>query len=245
MIRPTTIPHSYEDLLVEQAVAREALRLAFYHHKSLARTLTGVQQQRDVGQIFDQTASGSTLINMMALDMVIGSGGVLSHAPERAQSALMMMDAYEPEGVTMLTVDSIFMMPHLGVLSEHFYEAAKQVFEFDCIVKCGHCIAPIGDYKGPEAAIVVSGDVSMSVNFGELAVIPAGRGEFKNLTFTPSKTLDLGAGKGKPISGQYEGGTVGIMIDARGRPLALSSTPAERISKHKEWMSVLGLPMPK
>ena len=39
MIRPTTIPHTYEDLLIEQAVAREALRLAFHHHKSLARSL--------------------------------------------------------------------------------------------------------------------------------------------------------------------------------------------------------------
>ncbi|MCC6351974.1 MAG: glutamate mutase L, partial [Fimbriimonadaceae bacterium] len=134
MIRPTTIPQTYEDLLIEHAVAREALRLAFEHHKSLARGLVGVQQQRDVGQIFDQKESGQTLVQMMKLDMVIGSGGVLSHAPSRAQSALMMMDAYQPEGVTMLTVDSIFMMPHLGVLSEHFYDAARQVFEFDCLV---------------------------------------------------------------------------------------------------------------
>ena len=41
--------------------------------------------------------------------MIVGSGGVLSHAPLRGQSALMMMDAYQPEGVTLLTVDSIFM----------------------------------------------------------------------------------------------------------------------------------------
>ncbi|HCM73254.1 MAG TPA: methylaspartate mutase, partial [Armatimonadetes bacterium] len=115
MIRPTTIPQTYEDLLIEQAVSREALRLAFYHHKSLARSLKGTQQQRDVGQIFEQAGGGETLIKMMDLDMIIGSGGVLSHAPKRAQSALMMMDAYEPEGITMLTVDSIFMMPHLGV----------------------------------------------------------------------------------------------------------------------------------
>ncbi|MEQ1932726.1 MAG: glutamate mutase L, partial [Fimbriimonadaceae bacterium] len=106
MIRPTTIPHTYEDLLIEQAVAREALRLAFEHHKSLARNLTGMQQQRDVGQMFDQKGGGGTLIKMMLLDIIIGSGGVLSHAPKRAQSALMMMDAYQPEGITMLTVDS-------------------------------------------------------------------------------------------------------------------------------------------
>ena len=42
MIRPTTIPQRLEDLLIEQAVAREALRLAFDHHKSLARGLEGV-----------------------------------------------------------------------------------------------------------------------------------------------------------------------------------------------------------
>ncbi len=90
-------------------------------------------------------------MNMMALDMIIGSGGVLSHAPRRAQSALMMMDAYQPEGITMLTVDSIFMMPHLGVLSEHLYEAAREVFERDCIVKVRHCIAPVGVAKDGEA----------------------------------------------------------------------------------------------
>ena len=107
MIRPTTIPHTYEDLLIEQSVAREALRLAFNHHKTLARGLTGGQQQRDIGQIFNQSATGATLVQMMKLDMIIGSGGVLSHAPKRAQSALMMMDAYQPEGVTMLTVRSV------------------------------------------------------------------------------------------------------------------------------------------
>ena len=37
---------------------------------------------------------------MMELDMIVGTGGVLRHAPRREQSALMMMDAYQPEGVT-------------------------------------------------------------------------------------------------------------------------------------------------
>ncbi len=108
MIRPTTIPHTYEDLLIEQAVSREALRLAFEHHKSLARTREGSQRQRDMSELFEQKSGSQTLIKMMELDMVIGSGGVLSHAPRRAQSILMMLDAYQPEGVTMMTVDSIF-----------------------------------------------------------------------------------------------------------------------------------------
>ncbi|MBN8689904.1 MAG: glutamate mutase L [Armatimonadetes bacterium] len=246
MIRPTTIPQAYEDLLIEHAVSREALRLAFDHHKSLARSLTGSQQQRDVGQIFDQAASGSTLIKMMDLDMVIGSGGVLSHAPRRAQSALMMMDAYQPEGVTMLTVDSIFMMPHLGVLSEHLYEAAKEVFEYDCIVKCGHCISPVGTLKGNEPALTVSGSGhNFTMPLGQIKVIPCDRNEFIELTVTPAKTLDIGAGKGKEITRKFEGGTVGIIFDTRGRPFTLPTDNPTRIAKLREWLEAMGLPIPK
>ncbi len=246
MIRPTTIPHTYEDLLIEQAVSREALRLAFEHHKSLARTLEGVQKQRDMSELFTQSGGGETLIKMMELDMVIGSGGVLSHAPERAQSALMMLDAYQPEGVTMLTVDSIFMMPHLGVLSQHHYQAAKQVFEYDCIVKCGHCIAPVGTAKPGEPVVTIRVDgQSHTLNYGQMKVIPCGRYEFKEVTIEPTKNFDVGAGKGKPLTAKLEGGTVGIMIDARGRPFNLATDSATRIAAHREWMAAFGLPMPK
>jgi hypothetical protein len=46
MIRPTTIPQTLEALIFEQAVAREALRLAYQQHKEFATALKGVQQQR-------------------------------------------------------------------------------------------------------------------------------------------------------------------------------------------------------
>lgn len=245
MIRPTTIPQTYEDLLIEHGVAREALRLAFEHHKTLARGLTGVAQQRDVGQIFDQKASGQTLVKMMDLNMVIGSGGVLSHAPQRAQSALMMMDAYQPEGVTMLTVDSIFMMPHLGVLSEHFFEAAKQVFEYDCIVKCGHCVAPVGTGKEGDPCVTIKGDgINESVTVGQIKVIPCNRGEFKEVTIEPARSFNVGAGKGKPITATLEGGTVGIIIDGRGRPFGIELDTPNRIQKLRNWLAAFGLPMP-
>lgn len=257
MIRPTTIPQTYEDLLIEHAVSREALRLAFDHHKSLARGLTGSQQQRDIGQIFDQSASGQTLIKMLDLDMVIGSGGVLSHAPKRAQSALMMMDAYQPEGITMLTVDSIFMMPHLGVLSEHFYEAAKQVFERDCIVKVGTCIAPSGQGKEGEPCVTITGSgLSVSANVGELKIVPYDPQQTHELTVNPAKGFDVGAGKGRPMtitafSGSKGEGSVrlsdsqlGLIIDARGRPLMLPTDNALRIKKLREWLTAMGLPVP-
>jgi hypothetical protein len=234
--------------------------LAFEHHKSLARNLTGSAQQRDVGQIFDQESSGSTLVNMMKLDMVIGSGGVLSHAPNRAQAALMMMDAYQPEGITMLTVDSIFMMPHLGVLSEHLYDAAKEVFERDCIVRVGTCVAPTGVGKPGEHCVRVHGSgIDESVAFGEIKVVPFLDSMGDSITVEPGRNFDVGAGKGKPVTvtkfDKSRGsrnqttnlieGTVGLIIDARGRPYSVELGTPGRIEALRSFLSAFGLPLPK
>jgi hypothetical protein len=45
------------------------------------------------------------------------------------QTVMMLIDAFLPEGITRLAVDSIFMMPHLGVLSEISSRAATECFE--------------------------------------------------------------------------------------------------------------------
>src|SRR5207248_3979710 len=124
--------------------------------KSLARGLTGVQQQRTIGDLLKQAGTGKTLVDMMSLDMIVGSGGVLSHAPRRAQAALMMLDAYQPEGVTLLTVDSIFMMPQLGILSTVLPEAATQVFDRDCLIRLGTVVAPVGTARPGEEIATVS-----------------------------------------------------------------------------------------
>lgn len=242
MIRPTTIPQSLRDLRIEQAVSREALRLAFEHHKTLARSLKGVQSQRTMGDIMDQKETGATLVNMMQLDMVIGSGGVLSHAPRRTEAAYMMMDAYQPEGVTMLAVDSIFMMPQLGVLSVVQPEAAAQVFERDCLIKLGSVVAPVGKMKPGEIACSLGIDGTMySVPFGSLKLVPLAPGEVREVTIKPGGKMDLGAGRGKELTASVEGGVVGLIIDCRGRPLALPDDPRVRVEKLQEWHSALGL----
>ncbi|MDT7960933.1 MAG: glutamate mutase L [Armatimonadota bacterium] len=245
MIRPTTIPQTYEDLLLEQAVAREALRLAFIHHKQLARGLKGVQQQRTIGEALDQAETGKTLVQMMALDMIIGSGGVLSHAPKRAQAALMMMDAYQPEGVTMLAVDSIFMMPQLGVLSTVHPEAAAQVFDRDCLIRLGSCVAPVGQGKEGEPCLTIEyNGKSETFRYGELRVLPLGVGETLQATLKPARGFDVGAGRGRPVEATLEGGVVGVVVDTRGRPLQLPPDDATRRQKLIDWMTALGLPKP-
>ncbi|MDX1934672.1 MAG: glutamate mutase L [Capsulimonadales bacterium] len=242
MIRPTTIPQTLRDLQIEQAAAREALRLAFVHHKSLAREMVGVQQERTVGDLFEQRGTGRTLVNMMTLDMIVGSGGVLAHAPEMAQTALMLLDAYAPEGRTTLAKDSIFMMPQLGILSTLLPEAATQVFERDCLIKLGDCFAPVGVASEGEPCMTVRiGNDSVAVRFGELKRIPLGLNETVSVTVEPSPRFDIGAGKGRPQSFVAEGGTVGLMLDGRGRPLAIPTEDAVRARKMAEWLNAVGL----
>jgi uncharacterized protein (TIGR01319 family) len=221
MIRPTSIPYTLEDLLLEQAVCREALRLAFLHHKRLAVGLKGSQKTRTIGEMFKQSSSDS-LVKMMELDLIIGSGGVLSHAPDRKSTAMMLVDAYEPEGVTRLAVDSIFMMPHLGVLSSVNEEAAAEVFVKDCLVMLGTVIAPTGNIKPgkPALKVLVEGLEETTVLGDEIVRLELLDCREVSATITPlDSNLDVGAGKGKKLECKVVGGEAGIIIDARGRAL--------------------------
>lgn len=246
MIRPTTIPQAREDLLVEQAVAREALRLAFIHHQQLASGLKGVQQQRDISAALNQGESGASLVNMFDLGLIIGSGGVLSHAPRRHQSALMMIDAFQPMGVTMLAVDSIFMMPQLGVLSDKYPDIAYQVFQRDCLIPLGPCIAPLGPAKDGEDVMTVSlesageAPIEVTVHGGELINLPLPVGQKAKLVVRPTRSFDLGEGKGKVIEEIIDGGVVGVILDGRGRPLQLPDDDTERNAKLLRWLQAIG-----
>lgn len=241
MIRPTTIPHTLEELKIEQAIAREALRLALIQHREMAVGLKGVQQERTISDAFAQTATGQSLVNMMTLNLVVGSGGVLSHAPRRVQSALMMIDAFELEGVTKLAVDSIFMMPHLGVLSTVHERSATEVFDKDCLIRLGTCIAPSGNIrKEGEKILVINFDGNtIELRAGEMKLIPLELGKKIKVDLIPSKGFDVGAGNGKPFSTEIEGGVVGLILDGRGRPLKLPEDRNKRINKLNEWFTEL------
>ena len=239
MIRPTTIPQALEELIIEGAIAREALRLAFDQHKQLAVELRGVQQQRTISEAFSQSETGATLVDMLSLDLMVGSGGVLSHAPRRNQAMLMMIDAFQPEGVTHLAVDSIFMMPQLGVLAQVNEAAATQVFERDCLIHLGTCIAPVGVATPGDLGLTISGDLTETVPFGELRLYPLGVGEKARVTIQPERRLDMGAGRGQPIEAEVEGGVVGLVVDTRGRPLEVSNASTERVASLKKWFEAL------
>lgn len=243
MIRPTTIPQTIEELVVEHAVAREALRLGFTHHKLLARGLVGVQRTLDIGRIFEQKAEVETYLDMMRIDFLAGTGGLLSHAPRRAQSALLLMDGFQPEGLTMLAQDSVFMMPHLGVLSTVHPRAALEVFEKDCLVRLGTCIAPRGQmatgnalgFRVQHEERVVEGVVP----YGTITVVPLNSGSKADLALSPAKYLDVGRGPGHQVETTVEGGVVGLIFDCRGRPLQIPDDQLSRRRKLLGWFKAM------
>lgn len=246
MIRPTTIPQGLEDLVIEQAIAREALRLAFDQHKALAVGLKGIQTARTISDVMTQTETGSSLVNLLDLGLLVGSGGVLSHAPRRVQAALMMVDAFLPEGLTHLAVDSIFMAPQLGVLSSVHEEAATQVFERDCLIRLGAVLAPMGNAKPGQPCLTVElsapgkPTVDRKIPFGDLVLIPLPEEGAAKLTAVPERGFDLGLGKGRPLAADVKGGTVGLIVDTRGRrPFTLPSPPAARIERLRAWNRAL------
>ena len=246
MIRPTTIPQTRESLLFEQAVAREALRLAFAQHREFATGLKGVQKQRTVGDLFAQDGGSDSLVDPMRMDLLIASGGVLSHAPRMEQTASMLIDSFEPEGFTTLAKDSIFMMPHLGVLASVHPEAAMHVFERDCLVILGTCVAARGDAKWGKPCFAwklaaKSGPRQGSLACGEITRVPLPLGETAELEVVPEKGFDVGGGPGKPVRRAVKGGEVGLVLDARGRPLTLPENRTECRAIVDRWSKALNL----
>ena len=244
MIRPTTIPQLLQELQIEQAIAREALRLAFVQHRELAVGLKGVQSERTLADVFEQGATGESLIQMMELDLLVGSGGVLSHAPNRQQSCAMLIDAFQPEGITRLAVDSIFMMPHLGVLSTVDEQAATEVFERDCLIYLGTCAAPVGEGKFGEvcaeyAVDLAGGRREGELRIGELVLLPLEDGETAQMSLRPGRRWDAGAGPGQAMNAVVHGGAVGLVLDGRGRPLEL--VPDDRLRQMAAWQGALNL----
>jgi uncharacterized protein (TIGR01319 family) len=247
MIRPTTIPQTLDELQIEQAIAREALRLALIHHKSLATSLKGVQQERTISDVFEQQASGKSLIDMLKLDLIVGSGGILSHAPRRIQSMLMMVDAYEPMGCTRLSVDSIFMMPHLGVLSTINEKAATDVFVRDCMIYLGTCVAPIG--QGKDGEVCAEYEITWpdgtttkeQLRFGELKLFPLESDKKAMIKVQPVKGASMGTGGGVAVTKEVHGGVVGLLLDGRGRPLKLPTEQQARVVSLTKWFTAVGL----
>lgn len=229
-VRPTTLPETPADLELEQAMAREALRLSLARHREIVVGLRGVHQERDMSNIFHQPLTGQPLFSMNRQKAIVGSGGVLSQAPEPWQTAAILADGLEPEGVTELYYDRGFLFPYVGAMAEVNLEAAREMLFGQALVPLGTVVSPVSPSRRdsgpgrPAARVVFSppGEAAreMEMIWGQLRILPLPAGCRARLELHPTSAVtDVGAGPGEPWTGMVPGGAVGLILDARGRPL--------------------------
>lgn len=235
-VRPTTLPVTALELSLEHALAKEAIRLAYAGHREFVETSERARSGPALGRAFAQTNEKDN-----APGLLIGSGGVLSHAPRPEQTAAMLIDAFLPTGVTELARDNFFILPHLGALLEVSPQAAMDVFERDCWAPLGACVAPSGSAKTGKPILeleLVRGAtrIAAELRAGQLFRIQfPGRGPVR-LRLSPVRGFDVGAGPGRRLEQSVDPGAVGIVLDGRGRPdLAWPADPNRRREAAALW----------
>jgi len=224
MTHPQVLPTNTWELQVMQAFAREAMALTF-------------------------EAARSNNVEWPNIDLILATGGVLAHAPKYGQIALMLLHALQPRGVTSLLLDRTMLVSQLGAVATVAPIAAVQVNENDAVsYRLGTCVIPFGNLQPGQPAVTVGLEysdgkqVTVDVIAGSIEVIPLGVNEQALLTLFPAPMVDVGLGPGERARAaeEIDGGLIGLIIDARGRPLNLPSNEAERQARLLQWAQALG-----
>ena len=226
-----TLPQTREDLLLEQAVAREILRLLL----------------NDMMPRWPDGASRLYADLLPKFHLIVGGGGVLANAPTPGQAALMLLDALQPVGVTGLVLDKSRLVAPLAAVAMVNPLAAAQVTGRDALQNLGTVVAPVGSTREGETALTFKIDyddgrsLEVEVAYGSLEVIPLATGQTADLELRPTRRFDVGLGtRGQAGTTKVEGGILGIIIDARGRPLPIAQDPAEQREKMQRWLWDMG-----
>ena len=212
-----------EELLIEHAFLREQVHML------------ALGAQRYIGD-------GPDAVNR-PMDLLIAGGSVLAQTPRMMQALLILLDALQPEGLTHLAVDRAGGLPLLGLLGATVEEPVAQLLERDAVLNAGLVVAPVGRGRAGQPAITVEvayadrSPVVSEVPYGSLAVVSLLPGERAALTLRPAQGLDIGAGTGNAATPRFEieGGAVGVIVDARGRPLELPAHPDRRQARILDW----------
>jgi hypothetical protein len=225
MLHPRRLPSSPRELQFEHALAREAIGLAM-------------------------RAPGSRLAGLQSLDVVLGTGGVLAHTPHPAMAALILLDVLQPRGITSIVLDAAQLASMLGGIAGLDQTAAAEVAETDAVaVQLGTFISTVGAVAAGEPALRVVLEFPdgrqhvEDVAQGTIARLPLPPGERALLGLYPAPAVDVGLGPGQHAraSEPVDGGVLGLVVDARGRPLTLPADGGERLALLTSWRRGLGL----
>lgn len=245
-VRPTTLPHRPEDLELEQAVAREAIRLAIEHHGEALAGLSGGKRDEALHHLLETQDEPQPQLFLPGL--VVGAGGVLAKAPRRTDAAAILLDAVQPAPLARLAVDAAGALPHLGVLAAVDPAAAMELLP-EVLLQLGTCLAPWSASRraGAAAAIIEvdhprRGELEFELRRGDLIRIPLATGRVARITVRPRRGWDCGRGSGRTFTAEAAGGEVGLILDGRGRPFLPAADPRTRLRRLAGWREALREP---
>ncbi|MBN1563922.1 MAG: glutamate mutase L, partial [Anaerolineae bacterium] len=202
-LRPATIPATKEDLQIEQALAREIVRLL-------------VREARPVWDL----GVGELL---PAFQPIIGAGAILTETQHPGISAMLLLDALQPVGAVELKLDPHNLIASLGVIAYLEPTVTVQALEAGGLVNLGTAFCPLGRLRPGQDAMYVlvrqeNGTViNQTVHAGEIWMAPVLPGVSAEVTIRLKRGLSIN-GK-RQISRRVIAGAAGIVFDARGRPL--------------------------
>ena len=144
--------------------------------------------------------------------------------------------------MTTLALDQNDLLPGLGATAEINPLLTVQVIESNTFQNVGTIIAPIG-YARPGTIVlrvrVIREDgrsFTKDVKFGTLSILPIDFGEKVSLHIRPLHRFDIGmGGPGKAGKVNAVGGVLGIVIDARGRPVQFYQDQEKNIKRNQVW----------
>lgn len=226
-LRPFGRPDSATDSLVESALRRELV--ADLMHE------VGKDDNPDV-------------------DLIVAGPGFADEDP--ALSAITIVDGVAPrsaDGVVTIALDAEGIMAAVGAISTIDPVFARDVIEQDFLAPLATCVVITGE--GEHGALAVRGEVKrpdgetqrFSVPFGNVHLLDVGETDEADVTLTPEPGFSIGshaAGEAVEFVGDRKlfGGRVGIIIDARGRPIDIPEDPEARVALLRSWLSDVGAP---
>ena len=180
------------------------------------------------------------------LDLIVGAGRTIGMAPHPGQSARILLDGIRPIGVTQLAVDAASLLGPLGSLPADEIREGLTLLGDDLLVPLGTAIVCRGGDSG-RVAMRVSvhrpgwpTPAPVEVRTGQLHVVPLARGQEAEVTIEPAPGVTLGAARRSPrITADVTGGAVGLILDARGIPIALPRRGDDRRAVIGGWRDAL------
>ncbi len=227
-LRGHTLPQTRQDLLLEHALARELIRLAV--QDILPRWINGAP------------TAGSE--HLPRFQLLVGGGGLLAHTPDYGLAALTLLDALQPVGMCALSLDRMGLLAPLSSLALVNPQAASSVMKREALLNLCTVVAPVGVAEEGTMALAArieypDGRIRrVEVPYGSLKVAPLPSGLEVTMELRPTEHFDVGLGrKGQSGTTMVKGGTVGIIFDARGRPLPKAGSAAELSERMQEWLA--------